>query len=119
MEAVYRAELVNGCSHAQEDRIFERAVVEACGFWLFNTLSRHLDGALEADHTCGIATMRQRLLARLEAFVGVAEEFNQLPGLRGIAGRVFQASGYALAWDGSIASVSGIPGFPLRSGKAT
>ena len=93
MEAVYRAELVNGCSHAQEDRIFERAVVEACGFWLFNTLSRHLDGALEADHTWGIATMRQRLLARLEAFVGVAEELNQLPGLRGIAGRVLQALG--------------------------
>ena len=87
-EAVYRAELVKGCSPAQEDRIFERAVVEACGFWLFSTLSRHLDGALEADHTWGIATMRQRLLARLEAFVDVAEEFNQLPGLRGIAARV-------------------------------
>jgi hypothetical protein len=90
MEAVYRAELVKGCSHAQEDRIFERAVVEACGSWLFSTLSRHLDGALAADYTWGIATMRQRLLARLEAFVGVAEEFNQAAGLRGIASRVLQ-----------------------------
>ena len=93
MEAVYRAELIKGCPHAQDDRMFERAVVEACGFWLFSTLSRHLDGALEADHTWGIATMRQRLLARLEAFVAVAEEFNQLPGLRGFAGRVLQALG--------------------------
>ena len=93
MEAVYRAELVKGCAQAQEDRIFERAIVEACGFWLVSTLSRHLDGALEADHTWGIATMRQRLLARLEAFVGVAEEFNQLPGLRGVASRVLQELG--------------------------
>jgi hypothetical protein len=93
METVYRAELVKGCSQAQEDRIFERALVEACGFWLLNTLSRHLDRALEADHTWGIATMRQRLLARLEAFVDVAEEFDQLPGLRGIAGRVLQELG--------------------------
>ena len=93
MEAVYRAELVKGCSQAQEDGIFERAVVEACGFWLVSTLTRHLDGALETDHTWGIATMRQRLLARLEAFVDVAEEFNQLPGLCGIAARVLHELG--------------------------
>jgi hypothetical protein len=93
MEAAYRAELVKGCPHAQDDRIFERAVVEACGFWLFSTLSRHLERALEADHTWGIATMRQRLLARLEVFVDVAEEFDQLPGLRGIASRVLQELG--------------------------
>jgi hypothetical protein len=37
--------------------------------------------------------MRQRLLARLEAFVDVAEEFNQLPGLRGIAARVLHELG--------------------------
>lgn len=93
IEAVYRAELVKGCRHAQEDRIFESAVVEACAFWLFSTLSRHLDDALKADHTWGVATMRQRLLARLEAFIGVAEEFNRLPGLRGVADRVLHALG--------------------------
>lgn len=112
MEAVYRTELVKGCSHAQEDRIFERAVVEACGFWLFSTLSRHLDGALKADHTWGIATIRQRLFARLEAFVGVAEEFHQLPGLRGIAGRVLQELGKL--WPGT----DPLPLYPaFREGK--
>jgi hypothetical protein len=35
MEAVYRTELVKGCPEAQEDRIFERALVSVCGFWLF------------------------------------------------------------------------------------
>jgi hypothetical protein len=99
MEAVYRTELAKGCSDAQEDRIFERAVVEACGFWLFNTLGRHLDGALEADHTWGIATMRQRLLARLEAFVDVAEDVDQLPGLRGTASRVLEE--LAKRWPGT------------------
>jgi hypothetical protein len=93
MEAVYRAELVKGCPQAQDDRIFERAVVGACGVWLFRTLSQHLERALAADQTWGIATMRQRLLARLEAFVDVAEEFNQLPGLRALADRVLQALG--------------------------
>ena len=90
METAYREELVKGCPHAQEDRIFQRAIVAACGAWLFSTLSRHLDSALEADRTWGIATMRQRLVARLEAFVDVVEEFNQFPGLGGIAVRVLE-----------------------------
>jgi hypothetical protein len=90
MEAVYRAELVKGCPEAQEDRVFESAIVTACAFWLFSTLSRHLGSALESDRTWGIATMRQRLLARLEAFIRVAEEFNHLPGMRDVADRVHE-----------------------------
>ena len=99
MEAVYRAELVTGCPHAQDDRIFESAVAGACGVWLFSTLSQHLERALAADQTWGIATVRQRLVSRLEAFVGVAEEFNQLPGLRGLADRLLQA--LARVWAGT------------------
>jgi len=119
METVYRTELVKGCSHAQEDRVFEKAIVEACGFWLFSALSRHLDGALEADRTWGIATIRQRLLARLEAFIGVAEEFNQLPGLRGIAGRVLQELGKLWPETDPLPLYPAFRDAPCDQGKAT
>jgi hypothetical protein len=35
--------------------------------------------------------MRQRLLARLEAFIEVTEELDQLPNLRGVADRLLHA----------------------------
>jgi len=85
METAYRTELVKGCPEAQDDRTFETALVTACAFWLMKTLSRHLGNALDADRTWGIATMRQRVLARLEAFTATAEEFDRLPALRGTA----------------------------------
>lgn len=88
METAYRKELVRGCPEAQEDRIFEAALVAICGFWLLSTLSRHLANAMEADRTWGIGTMRQRVLARLEAFVATSEEFDALPALRGTASRL-------------------------------
>jgi Phosphotransferase enzyme family len=87
MEAAYRSELVKGCPEAQDDRVFEAALVAVCGFWLLSTLSRQLAKAMQADRTWGIATVRQRLLARLEAFITTAEEFDQLPALRGMASR--------------------------------
>ena len=83
METAYRTELVKGCPEAQDDRTFEAALVTACAFWLMSTLSRQLGNAMEADRTWGIATIRQRVLARLEAFTVTAEKFDQLPALRG------------------------------------
>jgi hypothetical protein len=88
METVYRDELGKGCPEAQEHRIFEVALTTVCGFWLVNTLSRHLAPAIEADRTWGIGTMRQRVLARLEAFIMTAEECDQLPALRSMANRL-------------------------------
>jgi Phosphotransferase enzyme family len=90
MEAVYRGELVKGCPEAQDDRIFETALARVCGFWLLSTLSRDLTRAVEADRTWGIATLRQRLLARLEAFITTAEACDQLPALRGTASRLLE-----------------------------
>lgn len=89
-EAAYRSELVKGCPEAQEDRIFEAALTTACGFWLLSSLGRHLAPAVEADQTWGIATMRQRLLARVEAFITTAEEFDQLPAVRTMASRLLE-----------------------------
>jgi hypothetical protein len=91
MEGVYRTELAKRCPEAQENRIFEAALAKACGFWLLSTLSRSLAPALEADRTWGIATMRQRLLARLDAFITTAEEGSHLPALRDVASRLRDA----------------------------
>lgn len=104
MESRYRTELVRGCSEAQEDRVFERALATICGFWLLHTLAWHLEPALQEDRSWGIASIRQRILARLEAFVLTSEEFNELPALRGTAARLLELLGKR--WPES-------PGLPL------
>lgn len=88
MESTYRAVLIQRCPGAEDDRIFEAALVNACGYWLLYTLTRHFEYALEKDLSWGISTIRQRILARLEAFVTVSREANQLPGLCDISSRL-------------------------------
>lgn len=90
MESVYRAELVKECHEAQEDRVFETGLVSACGFWLLINLIWYLEGALKEDQTWGNATIRSRLLARLEVFITTSEAFNQLPAARGTASRLLE-----------------------------
>lgn len=90
METAYRAELVEGCPEAQDDRMFESALVKLCGYWLLTSLSRHLTNAMDADRTWGIATMCQRVLARLEAFAATSEKFDELPALAAMAVRLLE-----------------------------
>ena len=90
METEYRAELVKGCPEAQDDRTFESALVRVCGYWLLTSLSRPLANATDADRTWGIATIRQRVLARLEAFAATSEEFDELPALRAMVARLLE-----------------------------
>jgi hypothetical protein len=82
MENTYRAILIENCPVAADDQIFETALVNVCGFWLLSTISRHFEDAIEKDLDFGISTIRQRILARLEAFIAISQEFNQLSGLR-------------------------------------
>jgi hypothetical protein len=77
-------------SDLQEDSVFEIALVHVCASWVLNTLDRHLEAALQEDRLWGIATMRPRLLARLEAFITTAEEFDHLPAMRGTASRLLE-----------------------------
>lgn len=88
MENTYRTILTKQRPIIESDAIFETALVNACGYWLLNTLMRHLKSALRKDLNWGIATTRQRILARLEVFITTAEDFNQLPGLRSTASRL-------------------------------
>lgn len=83
MENTYRAILIQQRPRLESDAIFETALVRACGYWMLKTLARHFEPALRKDLNWGISTTRQRILARLEAFIATAQAFNQLPGLRG------------------------------------
>lgn len=88
MENTYRAILSKQRPSLESNAIFETALARACGYWMLTTLTRHLESALRKDLNWGISTTRQRILARLEAFITTTQEFNQLPGLRGTASRL-------------------------------
>jgi hypothetical protein len=81
MEAVYRAELVKGCPEAGDDTLFHRAVVEASAHWIIETTGWHLRNALKEDERWGVATLRQRLLLRLENLAALTGEFAYLEPL--------------------------------------
>ena len=89
MENRYRRELVRGCPPAQEDSVWETALVQACGYALINTFDRPLEHALNEDHDWGIATVRQRILSRMVAFIDTSESFHRLPALRGAASQLW------------------------------
>jgi hypothetical protein len=88
MEAAHRTALINGCPEAQDDRLFDAALVRVCGYWLLTTLVRSLSRASEEDRTWGIATLRQRVVARLEAFRAMSNASDQLPALHDAATRL-------------------------------
>lgn len=88
MENAYRKILVQHCSSAADDNIFETALVHTCGLWVLDTLSRHFKDAIEKDEDFGICTIRQRIMARLEVFIATSREFNRLPGLRNSSSRL-------------------------------
>jgi Phosphotransferase enzyme family len=90
MENTYRAIIIESCPIAADDRIFETALANTCGFWLLYTLSRHFKAALEEDLDFGISTIRQRIVARLEAFITISQEFNQLTGLRSTSSQLLE-----------------------------
>jgi hypothetical protein len=81
MEAVYRSELAKGCPEANDDTRFRRAVVEASAHWTFETTGWHLLDALKQEDEWGIATLRQRVLVRLDNLAALTEEFGHLETL--------------------------------------
>lgn len=81
MEVLYRAELGTACAAALDDTAFETALAAVCGYWTLSTLTWHLESALKEVGVWGISTIRARVLARLEMFVGVATERRCLEAL--------------------------------------
>lgn len=91
MDEAYRRALAVGCPAARDEGTYRRAVAEACGFWLLTNLHGMLERALQFDGVWGVATLRQRIVKRLDAFVGAADEAGHLGDLRDVAARLYEA----------------------------
>lgn len=89
VEDTYWTELARACPAALDRQSFDSALALMCGYWILRTLPGRLARALEADKEWGIATLRQRILAHLEAFIAAAEAFARLPALRDTAAALY------------------------------
>jgi hypothetical protein len=88
LEGAYRAELAKRCAVAADDELFDSALVDACGYWVFITLEWLLSRALSGEENWGIGGIRQRILARLESFAATAQRLDRRPALRELAERL-------------------------------
>ena len=92
MEHTYREILIKHCRVAEDDNVFNAALVDACGIWLSETLLS-VKFVLDKDRDFGISTIRQRILARLSAFIATSQEFNRLPNLRSTSNKLLDLLG--------------------------
>jgi len=109
MEAVYRSELIKGCSAAADDTLFHYAIVEACAYWVlllcqFNVISQFSKKDAKQDSVL----MPQRVLLRFERFARMTQEFNYLEAL----GATFQLMAVKLRTLWSIEANSILPLYP-------
>ena len=83
-ECAYRSELAVSCSEATDDGMFYRGIIECCAYWTAFTMLDLLNSVLVEDQRWGIATKRQRILARLQAFTEFDEEPKHLSETRSL-----------------------------------
>jgi hypothetical protein len=109
MNAVYRTALQGGCAAAREDSEYRRALVEAAARWhIFHVIWR-LPTALERDYLRGLTSLRQQMLAWLEAFVQIVEMYGHTPVLGDSAGALV---GYLRAqWPTEVGELPFYPAF--------
>lgn len=85
METRYRQIFAQVYPSILDDIIFGKAMAEVCAVTLIFTLDWLLGPALDEDREWGIATLRPRILARLEAFIAASLQFDQLPATCNLA----------------------------------
>lgn len=82
MERAYRVEFARGCPAARNDARYAQAVANACAYWLVDLCLRSpMPMLLEEDFEWGTATIRQRLLVRLDVVIQVTRESGHLEAL--------------------------------------
>ena len=96
-EAVYRSELVKGCPAAANDTIFNRRLVAACALTLTLILPDGIE-LWDSDQKWGLATLRQRAIARFEMLAQTTAEFDYLEALGAVAKGL--ADGMKALWPG-------------------
>jgi hypothetical protein len=81
METCYREALSRTCAAARDDMLFENARVAVCAVWAIQTLCWHVETALKEPGEWGIASIRARVLSRLETYADVAAKRDICPAL--------------------------------------
>jgi hypothetical protein len=88
LEKSYQSELARGYTEAADDTFFHTAMINAAARWnIFHTVWRVPD-ALQGDRPRGATSLRQQVLAWLNAFSEMTEEFSQMPSLGNSARRL-------------------------------
>lgn len=110
LEATYRAELAGSCIAARDDRRYAQAVAETCTHWMI--LLCHwfpMADLLREDREWGLATIRQRLLTRLDAVTVATAEARHLETVgelaRALSGELHER------WDGETEPMPLYPAF--------
>jgi len=80
-EMAYRDVLSAAIPAVAEDRLFGRAMTEACAYWIISNGDWLIHRGFENDFDWGSATRRQRVFFRLEQFAAATEQFSHLPSL--------------------------------------
>jgi hypothetical protein len=88
LEAEYRARIAGVIPEAMDDTWFGRAMTETCAYWLIRTAVDfdQVNEAMREDRTWGIATIRQRVIHRLDVFTRLAIANQHLEALAAYTG---------------------------------
>jgi hypothetical protein len=81
MERAYQAALSLGYAQVADDRVFYHGMVEAGARWNILHLIHRVPTALSGDYQRGLTTLRQQVVAWLEAFADLSDERQQLQAL--------------------------------------
>ncbi len=81
LEQEYRNKLMGKIPASRDDDTYFNAYVNACAVWMLGNVTRYIEGKLPRE---------ARALARLQAFIDVAEKYDKLPHLRSIAKQVLE-----------------------------
>ncbi len=115
LEEAYRAALTQGCPVAADDTLFDRAVVEACIYWLIRFDRVYpLTTILERDEEWDRATIRQRLLFRFAIVARTVQESGYLEALGATIAAM--AARLQSLWAIDTAPMPSYPAFHVRGG---
>jgi len=90
-EAIYRNELTKLVPAATDDRAYFDAYAQACAMHVLNTVPLDIQEVNEVDRTWGIASIRSRVLSRLETFIQISAKHETLPALRSMATQMLES----------------------------
>lgn len=94
METLYREELKKKIPAANDDALYDQALVDACAYWLIRNLIWWLDQFFENEKNCPSGPVeadsiwdaknngfRPRILTRIASFIACAKQYDTLPNL--------------------------------------